>query len=301
MNMRTSSLANNSFHAAARRRETISIRAFDHIGIPVSDISSSLEFWRQTLGLQISAVQPRAQRSCWLSVQKHSLHLFVPSEPIAQAVRTRPQQPRAQAGTFVVFQTNNLAQARLKLMSRGVKVKLSSIRFPRKEAALWLQDPDGYCIAIVERSSTDAKLSMKNEIVSSLAGLSLPVVTMSYALREFSRFLTLKPLSSSPGVSRMGVCAADGVKFIFRRAPLNALSHSSIGGQPPRQLHLAFLGATKRAEMIAKLRGKDTALDTVKYATQDGGACQLFVALTSCQLWIEIFQLARNIPADCNR
>ncbi len=66
MNMQTSSLTTTSFHAAVRRREMISIRAFDHIGIPVSDILSSLEFWRQTLGLQMSAVQPRVQRICWL-------------------------------------------------------------------------------------------------------------------------------------------------------------------------------------------------------------------------------------------
>jgi methylmalonyl-CoA/ethylmalonyl-CoA epimerase len=130
----------------------------DHLGIAVRSISDSLDFYRQTLGMEVTAteaVQDQGVRVALLPVGESRIELLEPSSddtPVGRFIASRGEGLH-----HICYEVEDLASKMEDLKSRGVRVLDG---YPRRGAEgklvafLHPASANGVLVELVEKART---------------------------------------------------------------------------------------------------------------------------------------------------
>lgn len=99
------------------------IKRIDHIAIVVADIEAALRFWRDTLGLDLSAVREvpeQAAKIAFLPTGDSEVELVEPTTPDSGLARYLTK--RGPGIHHICFEVDDLAQTLAELKARGVRL-----------------------------------------------------------------------------------------------------------------------------------------------------------------------------------
>jgi len=278
----------------------LGLRALRHVGLPVRHLESSLAFWNGALGIPKAATQPAAPREMWLAVAGVELRLFESAARGEAAVPVTQGAPWFAGMPTLVVETGGLADAADLLADRDVALLATEIDFDGDRAALLVEDPNGYWIAIVERALSDegSVFEGKEPLVLDLAGLTLPVTSSPLAMKQFAKTMGLRPLARSLGDPRRpGVEVGSGRKLVFVQAPLAACRYGSFDGVPPHELQIGFDASLEEARAAMRARGERPREDLV--ALRTGGAEErVFTTSTTARLFVALRDASLDVPID---
>jgi catechol 2,3-dioxygenase-like lactoylglutathione lyase family enzyme len=126
------------------------------VGIPVSDVERSLEFYQGTLGFEIRMDVPFGDGRRWVEVA-------APGSPTSIALT--PPGPGQSPGvdTGIRFTSGDVEADHASLKARGADVDPEIVRWPNAPPMFGLRDPDGNRLFVVQRMS-EAEFSSRGRL-----------------------------------------------------------------------------------------------------------------------------------------
>lgn len=120
----------------------LSIKAFNHVALQVSDVNRSADFYAQVLGLQEIPIPAFDYPVRWFSLgQNRELHLIGRQEQGSISTGIR--------GNHFALEVADMLQAEKHLQEYGIKYMPVKLR-PDGIKQLFLTDPDGHYIELCE-------------------------------------------------------------------------------------------------------------------------------------------------------
>jgi catechol 2,3-dioxygenase-like lactoylglutathione lyase family enzyme len=120
------------------------------LGIVVSDIKASLDFYQHILGLEFVGITP-----VWFGTM-HRLRFGTSDFKLIEPQKVPPQGAiglENQVGfRYVTFQVKNLSELCAELKNKGVEFTLPEREFRPGVRIAMVKDPDGNIVEFVERS-----------------------------------------------------------------------------------------------------------------------------------------------------
>ncbi len=120
----------------------ITVRSVNHVGIPISDRSASMRFYRDTAGLTVIPHQVEGNTLAWTECMDQSMvHLIDP-----------PAEDAADNRQHVAFEVEDLDEVMAALEEHGVEIESGPGTRRDGQRAIFVRDPDGNRIEICTRA-----------------------------------------------------------------------------------------------------------------------------------------------------
>ncbi len=136
---------------------TIRVKEIDHVTIVVSDLDQSRAFYRDLLGMEDTQRPDFGFPGYWFQAGRTQVHLILDQDGCSRpGGGFDPDQVGAGLTHHFAFEVEDAKVAYDILRSAGVRIQGGPANRPDGCTQVWFYDPDGHCVEIFSRPSTDA-------------------------------------------------------------------------------------------------------------------------------------------------